>query len=183
MSSPLTFPIVCFLRAHLDFWMPDFSRHFAGWFGIFPRVYICIQIVVLRVKIRNCKIVSKKSKTQTKKPTFESFSTQRMGQVDLVFTFNVMGDSMGLTFHFYTIGNCRTEIAKIQYHVCLHFFWKRVYNNGHTSPIKNLYFPNCKHCHEVFYSKFTIQWLRIAKTKLLNYRASHVKLQVVFMKK
>ena len=99
-------------------------------------------------KLQDC---LKKIKASDKKLISESFNTDRMGQVGLVFAFNVMGDSMGLTFHFYTIGNCRTEIAKIQYHVCLHFFWKRVYNNGHTSPIKNLYFPNCKHCHEVLF--------------------------------
>ena len=155
MSSPLTFPIVCFLRAHLDFWMPDFSRHFAGWFGIFPRVYICIQIVVLRVKIRNCKIVSKNQRLRQKKLISESFNTDRMGQVDMVFTFNVMGYSMGLTFHFYTIGNCRTEIAKIQYHVCLHFFGRERITTGTPLPLRICTFQIANNMVMKFYSKFT----------------------------
>ena len=84
-------------------------------------------------KLQDC---LKKIKDSDKKLISESFNTDRMGQVDLVFTFNVMGYSMGLTFHFYTIGNCRTEIAKIQYHVCLHFFGREFTTTGTPLPLR-----------------------------------------------
>ena len=174
MSSPLTFPIVCFLRAHLDFWMPDFSRHFAGWFGIFPRVYICIQIVVLRVKLRNCKIVSKNQKDSAKNLIAESFeigTVYRMGQVGLVFTFIVMGYSMALTFHFYTIGNCRTEIAKIQYHVCLHFFGRERITTGTPLPLRICTFQIANMVMK-FYSKCWIIVQAIQNCKLYRWKNS-----------
>ena len=135
----------------------------------------------------NCRLTRENSKLQDclknikdsdNKSWFLKASTDRMGQVGLVFTFTVMGNSMGLTFHFYTIGNCRTEIAKIQYHVCLHFFGRECITTGTPLPLRICTFQIANIVMK-FYSKFTIQWLKIAKTKLLNYHVSHAKLQVV----
>ena len=135
----------------------------------------------------NCRLTRENSKLQDclknikdsdTKPLFsESFGID--WEVGLVFTtFIVMGYSMGLTFHFYTIGNCRTEIAKIQYHVCLHFFGRECITTGTPLPLRICTFQ-IANIVKKFYSKFTIQWLKIAKTKLLNYHVSHAKLQVV----
>ena len=110
-------------------------------------------------KLQDC---LKKIKASDKKLIFESFNKKRMRQVDLVFTFNVMGYSMGLTFHFYTIGNCRTEIAKIQYHVCLHFFGRERITTGTPLPLRICTFQIANIVMK-FYSKFTIQWLKLQK--------------------
>ena len=106
----------------------------------------------------NCEIARLSQKIKKTRHSRNRHSlVHRMGQVGLVFTFIVMGYSMALTFHFYTIGNCRTEIAKIQYHVCLHFFGRERITTGTPLPLRICTFQIANIVVK-FYSKFTIQW-------------------------